>query len=120
MSNRSKLTGIGFVTLMLTVTMSTTALSVNREVYDQPEVLQPGKTIQGKVVKVDERDSNLQRWDVSVQNGDTGEVVVLHIDKTTTLKDRQMHPAIGDNVIVKYDVTSKHALSFLTDARSHN
>lgn len=120
MFNRSKFAGIGFVTLMLTVTMSTAALSVDREVYDKPEVLQAGKTMQGKVVKVDERDASLQRWDVSVQNGDTGEVVVLHIDKTTTRKDMQMHPAIGDNVIVKYDVNSKHAVSFLTDARSHN
>ena len=120
MSILLKTVRIGFLSLLTCAAMSTTAFSVDREVYDKPEVLQAGKTMQGKVVKVDERDAKIQRWDVSVQNGDTGEVVVLHIDKTTTRKDMQMHPAIGDNVIVKYDVNSKHAFSFLTDARSHN
>lgn len=111
---------IGFLGLLACAAFSTMAFSVDREVYDKPEAATPGKSIQGKIVKVDERDANAQRWDVSVQNADTGEVVVLHIDKTTTRKDMQMHPAIGDNVIAKYDVNTKHAVSFLTDARSHN
>lgn len=53
---------------------------------------------------------------MSVKSGETGEVVVLHLDKTTTRKDKQMDPALGDNVVVKYDEKSKHAISFLTDA----
>lgn len=120
MSNQSKFAPIGLFTVMLCTAIASTAFSVDREVYDKPEVHQPGKTMQGKVIAVNERDASIQRWDVSVQNADTGEVVVLHIDKTTTRKDMQMHPAIGDNVIAKYDVNTKHAVSFLTDARSHN
>jgi methyl coenzyme M reductase gamma subunit len=121
MNSLSKAVGIGFLSLVCCLTLSTVAQSsADREVYDKPEATKHGKTMHGKVVKVDERDSNTQRWDVSVRNQDSGEVVVLHIDKTTTRKEGQMDPDIGDNVIVKYDETSKHAISFLTDARSHN
>ena len=120
MSRLLKAFGVGVLSATFYMTLATVALSVDREVYDKPEATKSGKTMQGKVVKVDARDANAQRWDVSVQNNETGEVVVLHIDKTTTRKDRQMDPDLGDNVIVKYDETSKHAISFLTDARSHN
>ncbi|GKS62774.1 hypothetical protein YTPLAS72_00780 [Nitrospira sp.] len=120
MSRLLKTVGIGVLSVTFCMTLVTVALSVDREVYDKPEATKSGKTIHGKVVKVDEKDANMQRWDVSVQNGDTGEVVALHIDKSTTRKDIQMDPAIGDNVIVKYDEKSRHAISFLTDARSHN
>ncbi|NGZ94563.1 MAG: hypothetical protein CV089_00260 [Nitrospira sp. WS110] len=120
MSRLLKAFGVGVLSATFCMTLATVALSVDREVYDKPEATKSGKTIQGKVVKVDEKDANMQRWDVSVQNGDTGEVVALHIDKTTTRKDQQMDPAIGANVIVKYDETTKHAISFLTDSRSHN
>lgn len=120
MSRLLKTFGVGVLSATFCMTLATVALSVDREVYDKPEATQSGKTLQGKVVKVDARDANAQRWDVSVQNNETGEVVVLHIDKTTTRKDRQMDPDLGDNVIVKYDEKSKHAISFLTDARSHN
>lgn len=106
---------IGLLNLMTCAALSTVAFAVDREVYDKPVMQQPGKTMHGKVIKVDERDANLQRWDVSVQNGDTGEVVVLHLDKTTTRKESQMDPSIGANVIVKYDERSRHAISFLTD-----
>jgi methyl coenzyme M reductase gamma subunit len=116
MYSLSKVVGVGFLSLVCCLALSTAALSVDREVYDKPEAVTTGKTMHGKVVKVDERDADAQRWDVSVQNKDTGEVVVLHIDKTTTRKDRQLDPDLGDNVIVKYDETSKHAISFLTDA----
>jgi len=115
MSNMTKTIRIAFLNLFACAALSTVTLAVDREVYDKPVFQQPGKTMHGKVVKVDERDANLQRWDVSVQNGDTGEIVVLHIDKTTTRKDSQMDPAIGANVIVKYDERSRHAFSFLTD-----
>ena len=116
----SKVIGISVLSATFCMVLATVALSVDREVYDKAETVKSGKTIHGKVVKVDAKDANMQRWDVSVQNGDTGEVVALHIDKSTTRKDIQMDPAIGDNVIVKYDEKSKHAISFLTDARSHN
>lgn len=120
MSRFLKSLGIGVLSATFCMTLASVALSVDREVYDKPEMAKSGKTVHGKVVKVDEKNANMQRWDVSVQNGDTGEVVTLHIDKSTTRKDIQMDPAIGDNVIVKYDEKSKHAISFLTDARSHN
>ena len=117
MSSLFKACVVGSLSVTFCVALSTVALSVDREVYDKPAVQQPGKTIHGKVVTVDERDANMQRWDVSVQNVETGEVVALHIDKTTTRKDMQMNPTIGTNVVVKYDEKSKHAISFLTDAR---
>lgn len=121
MYNVFKTIGIGVLSVTFCMACSTVAQSsADREVYDKPGAIQSGKSMKGQVVKVDARDANEQRWDVSVQNQETGEVVVLHIDKTTTRKDRQMDPDIGDNVIVKYDEKSKHAISFLTDARSHN
>jgi len=49
-----------------------------------------------------------------VKDNDTGQVVVLHVDKTTTRKDIMMSPDLGDNVIAKYN-EQKHAISFLTD-----
>jgi len=50
---------------------------------------------------------------VSVKNVATGEVVLLHLDKTTQVKEKAPDPAIGDMVVVKYDDHSKHALTFL-------
>lgn len=115
MYDTSKAMGVGVLNLVFCLALSTAALAVDREVYDKPDV-QPGKTIHGKVVKVDEREANVQNWSVSVQNGETGEVIALHVDKTTTRKDVQMSPAVGDNVIVKYNEKNRHAISFLTDA----
>lgn len=108
--------GVGFLSLVCCLALSTAALSLDREVYDKPDVHHAGKTIHGKVTHVDTRDANHQRWNVSVKNGETGEVVVLHLDHTTMRKDTQMDPVLGDNVIVKYDEKNSHAISFLTDA----
>ena len=115
MSRLLKAFGVGVLSATFCMTVATVAFSLDREVYDKPEAIQSGKTMHGKVVKVDAHDANSQKWDVSVQNKETGEVVVLYIDKTTTRKDRQLDPDLGDNVIVKYDEKSKHAISFLTD-----
>lgn len=101
--------------LVVCIGLATMAIAVDREVYDKPLVQQLGKTIHGKVVKVDERDAKLQRWVVSVQNSDTGEVVALHVDKNTTRTDSQLGPAVGANVLVKYDERSKYASSMLAD-----
>jgi hypothetical protein len=120
MNSLSKAVGIGFLSFVCGLALSTVAFSVDREVYDKPQAVQPGKTIHGKIIKIDELNANQQRWDVSVQSIETGEVVVVHIDKTTNRKEGQMEPDLGDNVIVKYDEPSKHAITFLTDARSHN
>lgn len=120
MARLLKALGVGVLSAMFFLTFSSMALAVDREVYDKPEAIKPGKTMHGKVVKVDPHDANAQRWDVFIQNKETGEVLVLYIDKTTTRKESQMDPDVGDNVIVKYDEKSKHAISFLTDARSHN
>lgn len=108
--------GVGVLSMLVGVAGVPVALAVDREVYDDPAAPQPGKTLRGKILKVDEREGP-QRWDVAVQNGETGEVVTLHLDKTTYRRDMQLAPMIGNNVIVKYDEQSKHAISFLTDAR---
>lgn len=55
------------------------------------------------------------QWDVSVKNVATGEVVLLHLDKTTQRKEKAPDPALGDMVVVKYDDHSKHAFTFLKD-----
>ncbi len=104
--------GLLFLTVVFSMGLSTFALSVDREVYDKHDV-QPGKTIRGKVMRVD--DKSPQSWDVSVKDQNTGETVVLHIDKTTTRKDIMMSPDLGDNVIAKYNQQNNHAISFLTD-----
>ena len=112
MHTMSRNIGLLFVTVVLSMGLSTLALSVDREVYDKHDV-QPGKTITGKVMRVDEKFP--QSWNVFVKDQNTGETVVLHIDKTTTRKDIMMSPDVGDNVIAKYNQHNNHALSFLTD-----
>ena len=102
----------GLVCLALTPLV----FSADKAIYDKPNVEQPGTTIYGKVVQVVERDAAAHKWDVSVENKATGEVVLLHLDKTTAKKEKTPDPAIGDQVIVKYDDQSKHALTFLCDS----
>jgi putative ribosome biogenesis GTPase RsgA len=64
---------------------------------------------------VAERDAAKHAWDVSVENAATGEVVQVHLDKTTERKEKDPDPAFGDRVVVKYDDHSKHALTFVKD-----
>ncbi|MGE0469353.1 MAG: hypothetical protein AB7L09_22620 [Nitrospira sp.] len=112
----SKLIGVGVLSLLLCAALSTVALAEEQAVYDgTPDVEQPGTTIHGKVVKVQKRDAAAHQWDVSVKNVATGEVVLLHLDKATQVKEKAQDPAIGDMVVVKYDDHSKHALTFLKD-----
>lgn len=61
-------------------------IAADRTVYDKPDVKEPGTTIYGKVIKVDERDAAKHAWDVSVENAATGEVVQVQLDKTTERK----------------------------------
>jgi len=103
---------IGHLIVVFSMGLSTLAFSVDREVYDKPDV-RPGKIIRGKVMNVDE--NSPQSWNVSVKDRETGETVILHIDKTTTRKDIMMKPDLGDNVIAKYNQQNNHAFSFLTD-----
>jgi hypothetical protein len=112
----SKLIGVGVLSLVLCAALSTVAMAEEQAVYEgTPDVEQPGTTIHGKVVKVQKRDAATHQWDVSVKNVATGEVVLLHLDKTTQVKEKAPDPAIGDMVVVKYDDHSKHALTFLKD-----
>lgn len=112
----SKVIGVGVLSLVFCAGTSTLALAEERAVYDGiPDVEQPGTTIHGKVVKVQKRDAATHQWDVSVENVATGEVVQLHLDKTTERKAKAPDPALGDMVVVKYDDHSKHALTFLKD-----
>lgn len=115
MQSLSKRMGVGFLTLVSGVTLSIAVLAADRAVYDKPAVEVPGTTIYGKVVKVMERDAAKHAWQVSVENAATGEVVQLHLDKTTERKEKDPDPVIGDRVVVKYDDKSKHALTFVHD-----
>lgn len=106
---------VGFVSLVFCMGLSTVALAVERDKYEKPNVEEPGRTINGKVVKVEARDAAAHKWDVSIENVITGEVVALHLDKSTERKEKEPDPAVGDMVVVKYDEKSKHAKSFLKD-----
>lgn len=108
----SKVIGLTFLTVVFSMGMSTLVLSVDREVYDKQDV-QSGKIIKGKVMKVDEKFP--QSWNVSVKDQETGEIVILHVDKTTARKDIMLKPDLGDNVVAKYNQQNNHAVSFLTD-----
>jgi hypothetical protein len=108
----SKIIRLTLLTAVFGMGLSTFALSVDREVYDKPDV-KPGKIIRGKVMDVDQKSP--QSWNVSVKDRETGETVILHIDNTTTRKDIMMKPDLGDNVIAKYNQQNNHAFSFLTD-----
>ena len=108
----SKAIGLILLTAVFGMGLSTVALSVHREVYDKPDT-QPGKIIKGKVMNVDEKSP--QSWNVSVKDRETGETVILNIDKTTNRKDIMLKPDLGDNVIAKYNQQNNHAFSFLTD-----
>ena len=117
MRTLSKTMGVTFLAVVLGMGLPMLALSVDREVYDKPDV-QQGKIIHGKVTKVDAKSP--QSWNVSVKDRETGDTVVLHIDKSTSRKDIMMSPDLGDNVIAKYNEQNNHAFSFLTDqATSH-
>lgn len=107
--------GIGVLSLVLSATLSTVALAGEKGTHKLPDVEEPGRTIHGKVVKVEERDRAAQQWDVSVENVQTGEVVRLHLDKTTERNKEATEPASGDLVVVKYDEKSQHALTFVKD-----
>jgi hypothetical protein len=114
---RAQSMGWTLLTVLFSLGLSTMVLAVDREVYDKPDV-QAGKIIKGKVMKVDEKSP--QSWNVAVKDRETGEMVTLHIDKSTTRKDVMMSPDLGDNVVAKYNEKNNHAFSFLTDqAMSH-
>lgn len=113
-----KAIGLTLLTVVFGMSLSTLALSgTDRTVYDKPGV-QPGKIIKGKVMNVDKKSS--QSWNVSVKDGETGEVVVLHVAKSTARRDNTIRPDLGDDVIAKYNEQNNHAFSFLTDERVHN
>lgn len=112
-----KAIGMICLTLMFCINLSTLALSLDRTVYDKPEI-RSGKIIRGAVINVDEKSS--QSWNVSVKDRVTGEVVILHIDKSTTRKDIVLRPTLGAYVIAQYNEQNNHAYSFLTDEREHN
>ena len=104
--------GGGLLGLLLGLSLPVVALSSDKEVYDGPEVEQSGRTIHAKVVKIDKQDKGTGRCDVSVENLQTGEVVQVHLDKSTERERQSTEPSPGDLVVVKYDENSKHALTF--------
>jgi hypothetical protein len=109
-----KTIGFNLLSVLCCMVLSTVVFSEDK-IYDKPDVQQPGRTIHGKVITVAKGDAATHQWDVSVQNGETGELVPLCVDKTTARKQTDVEPAVGDEVVVKYDEQSKHALSFVAD-----
>lgn len=107
--------GSGVLGLLVGLSLPIVASSSDKEVYDGPEVEQPGRTIHAKVVKIDKQDAGAGKSDVSVENIQTGEVVRLHLDKSTERERQSTEPSPGDLVVVKYDEHSKHALTFVKD-----
>ena len=114
-----KVIKVSVLSLTMYMVLSTVAFSIEREIYDNPDQ-QSGKTIHGTVVKVVERDAAAHTWDVSVEDGVTGDVVPLHLDKMTDRLVTNVGPAVGDKVVVTYDEHSKHALSFVLVAAINN
>jgi len=110
-----KFIGGGVLSFLIGLTIPVVAVSSDKQVYDGPEVEQPGRTIHAKVVKVDKQDKGTGQCDVSVENIQTGEVVQLHLDKSTERERQSKEPSPGDLVVVKYDEHSKHALTFVKD-----
>ena len=122
MMNMPKILGMTSLAVMIGMGLPTFAMSSSdRTVYEQPTV-QPGKIIKGKVMNVVRLKGNAAQpvWHVFVEDQETGDLVLLHVDKRTTRKDFMVSPDIGDNVIAKYNGRDNHAFSFLTDARDHN
>lgn len=116
MHRQNRAIGVGCFSLVVCMALTPLVFSADKAVYDKPNVEQPGTTIYGKVVQVVENDPGAHKWDVSVENKATGEVVLLHLDKTTATKEKTPDPAIGDQVVVKYDEQSKRALTFVWDS----
>jgi hypothetical protein len=94
---------IVFVSFFLCTSLATVASS-----SDNIGQTRPGKTIEGDVVQV-------QGEYVSIKRHDTGEVVKLHVDKTTEQKDIHIRPMLGENVVAKYNEQTNHAISYLSD-----
>jgi len=118
MTFMSRILGPTVLTVTIGMGLSTLAFSgTDRTIYDKP-TLQTGKIIQGKVMNIDEKSS--LSWNVSVADRETGEIVVLHIDKDTTRKSFRLKPDLGDYVIAQYNKHNNHAYSFLTNERDHN
>lgn len=107
--------GGGILGLVLCTAIPMVAWSADKKIYDGPDVEQPGRTIHGKIVEVGKHDAGALKWDVSVENVKTKEVVTLHLDKTTERKEKDSDPVPGDLVIVKYDEKSNRALTFVKD-----
>lgn len=116
MDRLRRITGVGVLAMSLCVALSHPSLSAEQAVYEKPEIEQPGPTIVGRVVRVLARDAATNRFDVSVENKATGEVIILHLDKSTAKKEKTPDPAIGQEVIVKYDEKTNHAISFVWDS----
>lgn len=112
-----KILRVATLTVMTGMGLSTLALSTDRTIYDKPHI-QSGKIIRGDVMNVDEKSS--QSWNVSIKDPETGEVVILHIDKSTTRRDITLRPELGDYVIAQYNQQNNHAYAFLTNERVHN
>lgn len=114
MRSLTQIFGVLSCSALLYASISSVALAT-----DNIGETQPGKSINGKILKVDPTGVS-QALDVTVKRHDTGEVVVLHIDKNTVLVDNYVRPIPGYNVMAKYNEMTYHAITFLTDQRSHN
>jgi len=109
----TKIIGLASCAFLLCTSVASVAVSSTALPPQDIGKTPPGKTIKGEVIKVDGDF-------VSVKSHDTGEVVRLHLDKTTEKQNNFMKPTPGENVIAKYSEANNHAMSFFTDdAMSH-
>jgi hypothetical protein len=95
----SKTIGTTLLAVLLCASISTIALSVDREVYDKPNV-QTGHTIKGKVMSVNPDGKAAQTWPPLARY------------RNPLLP--MLSQDLGANVVAKYN-EQHHAISFLTD-----
>lgn len=112
MQSAWKVVGVSVLSVMGCLAPFAVTFSLEGQGNDIPAVQQPGKTIHGNIVKVVKIDAATHTWDVSVEDDETGEVIALHLDKDTAKKVTDIDPAVGEKVVVMYDDSSKHAISF--------
>ena len=120
MHSATKRLRLGLMSVICCLALSSVTFALEGQGNDTSGVQQPGKTIHGNIVKVVKSDADTHTWDVSVESEETGEIIPLHLDKTTARKITDIDPAVGEKVVVKYDEGSMHAISFAAVAATKN
>lgn len=112
MQSAWKVVGVSVLSVMGCLALFTVTFSFEGQGNDMPAIQQLGKTIHGNIVKVVKSDAASYTWDVSVEDDETGEVITLHLARSTAKMVTDIDPAVGEKVVVKYDENNKHAITF--------